>query len=210
MYIYLFIYTYIHLLICTCRWIILFSLPFYLCEYLQFNLTLAAWAVDVVYKWLNGINCCYIVVTAAKMNFISLRIINEKSLEYECGTRRLLPPLFFWFLPSSQTYSCIYESPVQTRAVLCLAGRGCWFHLSVSPFILYSYNLWTNLYIFSKLAYKLSPEWIWWVQIWQWWRHHLLNAPTVDTSKPRIWIMAKTNITHLSDRCRWDSVFLWY
>lgn len=51
---------------------------------------------------------CFIVVTAAKMNFIALKIITEKSLEYECGIMKYLPP-FLIFLPLSHIlYLFIY------------------------------------------------------------------------------------------------------
>lgn len=61
------------------------------------------------------------------MNFISLEIITEKSLEYECGITEYLPPL-----PLSAlliTYSMFLILSVE-NVLLWLTSRGCWFHLN--------------------------------------------------------------------------------
>lgn len=81
------------------------------------------------------LNCCFIVVTAAKMNFISLKIISENSLEYECGILKYLPPPFIFFLPLFYTPTIISqmchagwpaEGAVFTRATFNLPFKVSW------------------------------------------------------------------------------------
>lgn len=86
----------------------------------------------------------FIVVTAAKMNFISLKIITEKPLEYECGITEYLPPL-----PLSTlliTYSMLLYS-FCWRCVALVDQQGVLVSSFNSPFkVTLSFNKLVNIF----------------------------------------------------------------